>query len=268
MADIENVKPSRNPANDGTMVGMLRQFAQKALQSTDDMMPAKVISFDRTSNRAQVQPMIKMLATDGQTMNRAQVASVPVFQIGGGGFILNFNLKAGDLGWIKASDRDISLYLQGQGASEQHPNTNRLHSFEDGLFFPDVLTGFTIDAEDAENCVLQTLDGSQRIAIWADKIKVTSTTEVIIESPLVTIDAPQTTITGKLTVNDDVNMLAKLDVVDNIATSTGDVIATVGDVIATVGDVMAQLITLKTHLHGYTQPNPSPTSTSGEPVPP
>jgi len=214
--DIEGAKPSRDPADDGSLTGMLGQVMKKFLQSTDDMLPAKVISFDRTSNRAQVQPMVRVLATNGETMTRAQIASVPVFQIGGGGFILNFNLKAGDLGWIKASDRDISLYLQGAGASEQKPNTLRMHSFEDGLFFPDVLSGFTINGEDGENAVLQTLDGSQRVAIWADKIKITSTT-------LVEIDAPETEMTGNLTVQ--------------------------GNIESTSGDVKAQAITLKTHKH-------------------
>lgn len=183
---VENAKPSVNPANTGGMAGMVNQVLQKFLQGVDDMMPARVIAFDRTSNRAQVQPLIMVVTTEGELVRRAPVASVPVFQIGAGGFILNYNLEPGDLGWIKASDRDISLFLQAY--NEAPPNTFRLHKFSDAVFFPDVMTGYTISEEDQEegSVVLQTLDGSQRLAIWSDRVKITSSTEVIIDAPLTT----------------------------------------------------------------------------------
>lgn len=206
----ENQKPSRDPANDGTLAGTLRQVFQKVMQGVDDMLPAQVIAYDRTSNRATVKPLVQVLTTEGETVGRAQIVSVPVFQIGGGGFILNFNLKPGDLGWIKASDRDTSLFLQSYG--EQRPNTKRMHSFEDGLFFPDVMRGYTIDGEDAENAVLQNLDGSCRVAIWQDRVKVTAP-RVVVDTDIAevfatasaTIDTPQATITGNLQVDGNIN---------------------------------------------------------------
>jgi len=219
-------QPSVNPSNDGSLQGMMEHVMQKALQRTDDMLPAIVISFDRETNRAQVRPLIMMVNTDGEAIKRAEIASVPVFQIGAGGFLLNFNLKPGDLGWIKASDRDISLFMQS--FSEEQPNTFRLHSFEDGVFFPNVLTGFTIDDEDAENCVLQTLDGSQRIAIWENKIKITSDTEII-------LDAPAVRATGTIYADGDV-----------------------------IGDADGTTISLNTHIHSGVQSGPSNT---GPPVP-
>ncbi|OWK42477.1 hypothetical protein [Fimbriiglobus ruber] len=49
----------------------------------------------------------------------------------------------GDTGWIKANDRDISLFKQTTAASS--PNTARLHDFADAMFFPDtLLNGVTI----------------------------------------------------------------------------------------------------------------------------
>jgi hypothetical protein len=97
------------------------------------------------------------------------VASVPVMQFGGGGFVLSFNFQPGNLGWIKASDRDISLFLQTYGM--QAPNSARLHSFSDAVFIPDVMTGYTLAGEDADNAVLQTLDGSVKVALGADQVK-------------------------------------------------------------------------------------------------
>lgn len=168
-----NAPPSRDPANDGSMLGVLQQVLRKFLQNNiDDMLPARVVSYDRTANRAQVLPLVRLLTTDGRQITRAQVASVPVMQFGGGNALLSFDLQPGDLGWIKANDRDISLVMSR--GSESAPNTLRMHSFEDAVFIPDLMRGYTINAEDASNAVLQTRDGSVRVAIWPDRIKLTA----------------------------------------------------------------------------------------------
>lgn len=167
-----NAQPGRNPADDDSMGGMLAVVLRKQLMSTDDMLPARVISFDRTANRATVQPCIHMVTTSDQLVPRAQLASVPVFRFGGGGMVLTCNLKPGDLGWIKASDRDISVFLQAM--RDQAPNTARLHSFEDGMFFPDAMRSVVITGEDAENMTLQSLDGTQRVSIATDYVQLAS----------------------------------------------------------------------------------------------
>lgn len=170
MAGEQHSTPSRDPANDDSLLGMARQILDKFLQQIDDMLPARVLSYDRAANRATVMPMVKLLTTDNRQIGRAQIASVPVLRIGGDGVVLAFNLKAGDLGWIKANDRDISLITQGYADSA--PNTLRKHSFQDALFIPDEMTGVTIAAEDAEHAVLQTLDGLTRLAVWPEFMKI------------------------------------------------------------------------------------------------
>lgn len=167
----QHANPSRDPANDESLLGMARQVLDKFLQQIDDCLPARVVSYDRTANRAMVVPLVKLLTTDNRQVGRAQIAAVPVMQFGGNGVALSFDLKAGDLGWIKANDRDISLILQAY--KDNAPNTLRKHSFQDAVFIPDVMHGVTIDAEDAHNAVLQTLDGSVRVAIWPDRVKIT-----------------------------------------------------------------------------------------------
>lgn len=172
MADTPHANPSRDPANDDSLLGMARQILDKFLQQIDDCLPARVVSYDRTANRAMVVPLVKVLTTDNRQVGRAQIASVPVMQFGGNGVALSFDLKAGDLGWIKANDRDISLILQGY--RDGAPNTLRKHSFQDAVFIPDVMHGLTINGEDDHNAVLQTLDGSVRVAIWPDRVKITA----------------------------------------------------------------------------------------------
>lgn len=175
---MKNANPSLNPANNGTLAGALETAFNKIMQSINDTLPAKVVKYDRNSNRVQVQPLIAIVNTNNNTISRAQYASLPVLQLGGGGFLLSFNLNPGDLGWIKSNDRDISLFLKSY--EEAQPNSDRLHSFSDALFIPDVMTGYSIATEDTANVVLQSTDSSVKISLGIGKIK--------ISAPIVEID--------------------------------------------------------------------------------
>ena len=147
--------PSRRQANNGTLLGALRLAFTKMFQQLDDTLPARVISYDRGTNRVVVQPTIRIVNTERQLIDRPQLINMPVFNAGGGGFIVNFPLMEGDLGWIKATDRDISLFLQS--LEDAAPNTERVHSFEDGVFYPDVMRNFTINSEDDDRIRLKLL---------------------------------------------------------------------------------------------------------------
>src|SRR5262249_46348684 len=171
MAD-PNATPSADPADQDSATGMLKVVLRKFLQGTDDMLPARVTAYDRTTNRATVQPLVAMLTTAGVRVERATIASVPVFQYGGGDLLLSFPINVGDLGWIKANDRDISMVLQTWSAGP--PNTRRMHSFEDCMFFPDAMRGYSILGEDASAAVLQTKDGSARVSVKAGQVKMTA----------------------------------------------------------------------------------------------
>lgn len=165
--------PSRNPTNNGRLRGVFRVVLNKFLQhGIDDMLPASVVAYDRNTNLASVQPLINVITTLNQIKVRPQIASVPVWQGGGGGSMSNFNLVPGDLGFIKANDRDISLFKQLWQIVT--PNTKRMHSFSDGVFWPATLTGFTIQTEDDGNYVIGRRDSTVRISIWTDKVKVTA----------------------------------------------------------------------------------------------
>lgn len=170
--------PDIDPANNGSLAGTLRFAFGKLMQNIDGMLPARVIQFDRAKNRVQVQLLIAVVTTSGAQVSRPQIASLPVFMLGGGGFVLNFNLAPGDLGWVQANDRDISLFLQTY--SETAPNTSRVKNFSDGVFIPNVMTGYTIDPTDSGNAVLQSLDGSVKISLGVGTIN--------ISAPLVTIE--------------------------------------------------------------------------------
>jgi hypothetical protein len=189
---MTNANPSIDPADKKTLVGAFKFVFSKLLQDVDGCLPATVLNFDRASGYATVRPNVMIVSTTGEQIQRAPVASVPVFQFGGGGYMLSFNLRPGDNGWIIANDRDISNYIQSN--NEARPNTTRKKSFSDGWFLPDVMRGFTINAEDLENAVFQTADGTVRIALWPNKIKMTSPDLEIVNEIKTKITAPETEI--------------------------------------------------------------------------
>jgi hypothetical protein len=154
--------PSKPPAAAGNLGAVLSWCFTKLKQKMDGQLPAQIMSYNRTTNRATVQPMISMITTSGQRILRGQLASVPVLALGGGGFFINFPLSDGDVGWIRASDRDISLYLQS--LQQSPPNTKRLHSFEDGLFIPDAMNKYTF-TPDAGGMVISSYDGTTRVVL-------------------------------------------------------------------------------------------------------
>lgn len=172
MSGSTQTTPQIDDADSGSLEGVLRALQKLVAINTDDCLPATVISYNRTSNRASVQPQVKMVLSDGTLKSRGPIASVPMLQYGGGGFVVSVPAVSGTRGWIKASDRDISLYLQGM--QENPPNTQRMHSFSDGFFIPDVLGGYVINGEDAANLTIQTMDGTVRVAIWPNQVKITA----------------------------------------------------------------------------------------------
>lgn len=199
-----NSNPSINPANEDSLTGTFRHVFNKLLQDVNGMLPAKVIAFDRTTNLVQVQPLIMLVTTGGTVVPRAQVASIPVLQIGGGNFMLNFNLVPGDLGWIMASDRDISNFLQSY--AQASPNTFRKNNFADSLFVPNIMTKYTIADEDTENAVFQSLDGTvkitlsnTKITLSAPQIEITSDDVNITSSAPIVMTAPLFAVSGNIT---------------------------------------------------------------------
>ena len=164
-------KPNTDAADDGSLSGQLGA-ALKAffLNQFEGMLPATVVSYNDQTNRAVIKPLVMLGTTSGAKVSRAQISGIPVYRFGGGGFFMRFPIKAGDFGWIKANDRDISLVFQ-RGGLEDWPNTTRMHKFSDAMFFPDTFKQWVISGENAEKAVWQTMDGETCISLGAGEIK-------------------------------------------------------------------------------------------------
>lgn len=164
-------KPNTDAADEGSLSGQLGA-ALKAffLNQFEGMLPATVVSYNDQTNRAVIKPLVMLGTTSGAKVSRAQVSGIPVYRFGGGGFFMRFPIKAGDFGWIKANDRDISLVFQ-RGGLEDWPNTARMHKFSDAMFFPDTFKQWVVSGDNEDKAVWQTMDGETCISLGAGEIK-------------------------------------------------------------------------------------------------
>lgn len=193
---MSNNIPSINPADNDSLAGTLQFAYNKLLQQTDGMLPAQVVSYDRATNRASVQLLISLITTSGALVPRAQLASVPVLILGGGGFSLSFPLQEGDLGWVIANDRDISLFLQEYTQSQ--PNSFRIKQFSDGMFIPDVMKSWNSNSGNESDFIIQNETGTISISMTATSIDIKAPVSVTITTPVLAV-VGNITATGTIT---------------------------------------------------------------------
>jgi len=159
---MANQTPSIRPADEASLPGVIKTAINKAMQSTDVMLPVEVVAYDRATNRATVRHMVQMVGSDGEAVDRADVASIRVMQFGNASFNVSMPIKPGDKGWLMAADRDISTFQQGleKGA----PNTARMHSFQDGVFMPDAMSNGNAPAGQDDRVVIGANNGDAYFA--------------------------------------------------------------------------------------------------------
>lgn len=197
-----------NTSSDGQrLLGAMNSAFRGEKINTDNCLPAIVQEYDRVNNVATVQILIQWVDVNDGLHSRMPMAGINVLSLGGGGFHINFPIKPGDLGWIFATDRDISLFKQS--LSESRPNTGRLHKFEDGWFAPDVLRKYTINEADSAAMVIQSTNGLTRIAISEGMVKITAPTST-------TVDSPLTTFTGNVVVEKNLTVDENTDIKQNL----------------------------------------------------
>lgn len=149
--------------------GVLDMLSHRVKRDMEHCIPCEVIAV-HSRTRVDVKLLIMMVDADGNRVSRQNVTNIPVETLGAGDLLVSFPIQEGDKGWIEASDRDISLFLQSY--SESQPGTRRMHSFNDAKFVPDIMTNFTVSQEDSSAVVIQNRNGSVKIAIDQSEVRI------------------------------------------------------------------------------------------------
>lgn len=189
--------------NDDSLTGAFRSLYNKILKDIENKLPVEVLEVNASRTKVTVRPLIDKVDKDDSRIQRQAIKGIHVFTAGAGNFLMSFPISVGDKGWIDAADRDISIFLQNYSSAP--PPTRRMHDFNDSIFYPDIMTGFTIASEDAGAMVIQNKSGSVKIALDESgvRVKVGATTitatgsEVDINAPAgVMINGAQITPSG------------------------------------------------------------------------
>jgi hypothetical protein len=105
-------------------------------------MPGKVVKYDRTTNRAEIQPQLKRkFVTQPQAQDLPVLSEVPVLQARGTDAYVRLPIQVGDTGLLIFCERSIDLWLE-RGESVD-PLDRRRHSLSDAVFLPGLFSSTT-----------------------------------------------------------------------------------------------------------------------------
>lgn len=217
--------PSINPAEVKDLAGLLNFFEKTLFLHLEKVTPAQIISYDRETNRAIVQVLNYSITSDGQKIPRKPEYDIPVTVLGAGGFAFSFPVKEGDIGFLIASDSDISVFKKLLQLFA--PAVYQRHKYKNSVFMPLIINGFTISEDDAGAVLLTSIDGNTKISLKEGSAVITAENTVINASNVeinadTAVIAAESTINGNLTVNGDITSSGTItgaSIVDNSGAS-------------------------------------------------
>lgn len=169
---FETVKPSYNPADVKSKAGKQEFLFDCFAQRIEKIAPAQIVSYDRQKNRAVVQILNQTILSDGGKQTKKTLNDIPALVLHGGGFVISLPIKTGDIGWICAADRNISIFKQTLKIFA--PATEEKHRYKDSFFVPNYINGFTFSNDDENALLISSLDGTTKISVLDSKITISA----------------------------------------------------------------------------------------------
>lgn len=169
----------------------IQKVKNNVSRKMETMIPCSVTAVNDARTFVTVQPLIKIVTADGTYKSRGEIPHLQVMTLGGGGFCLTFPIKVGNLGWIEASDRDLSIFYQEY--AEVIPGSRRMHSFSDARFIPDVMTGFTLSSDDTTGVCLQNIGGTIKVVVDTSEVRIINGDNVSVTATASEINAKVST---------------------------------------------------------------------------
>ena len=146
----------------------LRYLISYIRATSESVMPAMILEYDRESHKATIQPLVKIKVEENNKyrfLDRPPIKDISVRNIFIGGFSIDFPLKKGDTGWLIAADRDCTIAKERNSSSDpslnegpQEPLTDETHMYQFGFFIPDNWGKSNIPSIYKDDLLISTID--------------------------------------------------------------------------------------------------------------
>lgn len=121
-----------------TLQDLLSRFRESLTADLHTSLPGKIVRYDATTQKADVQPLLKERYTDEagamQSRDLPVIPAVPVQFPGAGGYRITFPVAADDVGLVVFSEASLDKWLVSGGTVD--PADDRRHDLTDAVFLP------------------------------------------------------------------------------------------------------------------------------------
>ena len=202
----------------------------QALMRVNTAEPVRVVSVNTGARTVDVQPLVRIVAGGGDTLEQSQLFELPYLRIQGGKNAVIVDPQPGDVGLAVYAMRDVEAFKTAPGQSV-NPGSARTYDKGDGFY----LGGFLNAAPERFLRVTDEgveIEGVASVKAHGQAVTVTADTQI-------TLDAPVVQITGVLVQTGDKG--SGQSSFKGGFTNTG-------------GNITSNGVTLETHTHSGVEP--------------
>lgn len=121
-----------------TLQDLLSRFRESLTADLHTSLPGKIVRYDASTQKADVQPLIKERYTDEagamQSRDLPVIPAVPVQFPGAGGYRITFPVATDDVGLVVFGEASLDKWLVSGGTVD--PADDRRHDLTDAVFLP------------------------------------------------------------------------------------------------------------------------------------
>lgn len=173
--NLDGEEPSLDDSIDSIFASKFKDLKQG--------IPAIIVSYDKDSQRAKVQPLWKRTDVNYEgkdiVSDEPIINEVPVQFYRYGSYVITSKLKKDDTVMLKFADRALETYLASDGKTIVIPSDVRMHDINDCYITPCIPTekNAIMNISDDDEFVIRDLDGEVEIHLTSNKkIQIKATT--------------------------------------------------------------------------------------------
>lgn len=166
-----------------TLQDLLARFRQSFSAQIHTSLPGKIVRYDATTQKADVELLIKDRYTDEtgalQVKTFPVIPAVPVLFPGAGGYRITFPIAEGDTGLVMFTEASLDKWLVSGGTVD--PEDDRRHDLTDAVFQPGLRDfGHALSSAPTDRATFGKDDGLQ-IHISPSALRIGSNTPIELE---------------------------------------------------------------------------------------